>query len=131
MTVLCKGCDEEKSVDEFGRDAKAKSGKRNRCKKCWAAYHRVRYKTDGHYRKRYGITMEDYQAMVAHQDGLCAICHQKPPFRQLFVDHDHRTNKVRGLLCSPCNTGIGYFKDDCERMKQAIAYVITNRVEVF
>jgi hypothetical protein len=66
--------------------------------------------------KRYGITLEQYDEMVAAQGGRCAICNKLPKgtshtSRRLAVDHDHATGTVRGLLCSPCNTTIGMIED--------------------
>lgn len=68
-----------------------------------------RYTHAGHLMNRYGLTVAAYDAMVAAQDGRCAICHAIPNYR-LFVDHDHDTGKVRGLLCSKCNGALGWFE---------------------
>lgn len=63
---------------------------------------------DQQYRKFYGITLEQYDAMFAKQAGRCAICGTDKPGRQrLHVDHCHATKKVRGLLCFVCNTRLG------------------------
>lgn len=64
---------------------------------------------------RYGITLAEYDRMLAEQGGVCAIC-QRPPTahiraRRLSVDHDHGTGRVRGLLCDACNRGIGSIPD--------------------
>ena len=64
---------------------------------------------DGHLRRRYGITLENYHAMLDAQDGKCAIClGTKPGGRtEMFcVDHDHTSGAVRGLLCQSCNKGL-------------------------
>lgn len=60
------------------------------------------------------------------QDGLCAICkapETPEPKGNLHVDHDHTSGRVRGLLCFPCNAGLGSFKDDIERLEAAIEYL--------
>jgi hypothetical protein len=58
------------------------------------------------------------------QDGRCAICRKKPQTgRRLSVDHDHKTGEVRGLLCTLCNQGLGYFKDDPGRLGAALEYL--------
>lgn len=80
--------------------------------------------------KRYGITTEEQEALFTAQGGLCAICHLPETARKrngspkkLSVDHDHITGRVRGLLCLRCNTAIGKFKDDPERLRSAILYL--------
>ena len=62
-------------------------------------------------RRKYGISLADYDAMVASQKGGCAVCGGPPPSKRYFsVDHDHATGAVRGLLCQKCNTLVGYFE---------------------
>jgi hypothetical protein len=73
--------------------------------------------------KTYGVTKEQYEAMLAAQDGVCAICHQIRGKRQLGVDHNHATGEVRGLLCGPCNMGLGAYHDDVELLRAAISYL--------
>ena len=73
-----------------------------------------------HLKRRYGITAEQYDAMAAGQGSLCLLCRVRPP---KHVDHDHLTGKVRGLLCSGCNQGLGNFKDDAARLRAAADYV--------
>ncbi len=78
--------------------------------------------------RRFGITQEQYEAILKKQDGLCAIC-SKPQGsgtnqdKRLAVDHDHKTGKIRGLLCTNCNPGLGFFKDDIVFLKRAIEYL--------
>jgi len=71
---------------------------------------------------RQGITKEEYQNLFAQQDGVCAIC-SKPYSRLLDVDHDHSTGKIRGLLCGPCNRGLGQFQDNIALLAAAIEYL--------
>ena len=69
----------------------------------------------------YGITPEDYDLMYEQQKGNCAVC---GTFKaRLFVDHSHEDGKVRGLLCTNCNTGIGMFHDNTDHLKKAIEYL--------
>lgn len=74
-------------------------------------------------RKR-GLTTDDYDAMMKHQRGKCAICRKPPKKRRLAVDHDHHTDEVRGLLCAGCNVALGMFEDDVDTLKAAIWYLI-------
>jgi len=80
-------------------------------------------------RCKFGITVEDYDAMYAKQAGVCGIC-GKPETRKvkgtlchLAVDHDHETGKIRGLLCSKCNRGIGLLQDDIQLLSKAVAWL--------
>ncbi len=77
----------------------------------------------------YGITEKDYFDLIHLQDDKCAIC--KNPISSDFtktthVDHNHETNKVRGILCHNCNRGLGFFKDDISLLNNAINYLIKN-----
>ncbi len=78
-----------------------------------------------HLKKKFGITIEDYDAMYIEQGGRCAICgtHQSKLVKRLCVDHCHETQKVRGLLCDRCNTGISRFKDNINLLQNAIKYL--------
>lgn len=71
--------------------------------------------------RKYGLSFDELDAMLISQGGLCAICKQQTP--DLAVDHCHSTGAVRGLLCAPCNVGIGLFKDDPRRVMAAMAYL--------
>jgi hypothetical protein len=75
--------------------------------------------------RRYGITLEDYNAMFAEQGGKCAICgaHQSELPAPLFVDHNHETGQVRKLLCRNCNLVLGFARDNIEILKVAISYL--------
>lgn len=76
------------------------------------------------YRKKYGITTETYEKLLERQSGVCAICKMKNrDNNRLSVDHCHKTNKVRGLLCRKCNIGIGFFDDSIEKLEQSILYL--------
>lgn len=77
----------------------------------------------------YGITLKEYDHLLIAQNGVCAICrkaetkmHVDGSFT-LSVDHDHVTGKVRGLLCSKCNTGLGCFSDDSLKLRAAADYL--------
>ena len=76
------------------------------------------------YKKKYGITIEQYDLILEQQNGGCAICGQPcATGRFLAVDHDHATGKVRALLCKNCNTAIGLLGEDTDRMAKAIEYI--------
>jgi hypothetical protein len=74
----------------------------------------------------YGISLETYQALLARSDGRCEVCRkpqQGPRAKHLFIDHDHETGEIRGLLCHHCNMGLGCFRDSQELMQSAIQYL--------
>jgi len=74
----------------------------------------------------YGLTLEDYEKLLEAQKGVCAICKKsyRDGGRNLSVDHNHISGKVRGLLCDSCNRAIGVFKDDILTLQNAIVYLI-------
>jgi len=80
-------------------------------------------------KSKYGITLEDYNQLFIQQNGCCKICerHQSQFKKALAVDHCHSTGKVRGLLCTSCNNGLGRFKDSAELLKIAANYIEANR----
>jgi hypothetical protein len=79
--------------------------------------------------KKYGLSVQDYDALVEAQQGLCAICggHLSTFNQRLAVDHCHTTGRIRGLLCHNCNTGLGKFKEDIELLLRAVEYLQRNR----
>lgn len=75
-------------------------------------------------RKRYGITLEQFEEMAAKQKGRCAVCRQPPRNKHgLCLDHCHRTGRVRGLLCAGCNTAIGVLERDKRWTAAALNYL--------
>lgn len=80
-------------------------------------------------KKDFGITLADYAEMATAQDNKCAICNQPETEKRngrvkaLAVDHDHATGKIRGLLCTMCNKGLGKFKDNRDFLLTAIRYL--------
>ena len=74
-------------------------------------------------KKSFGLTLDDYEKMLALQKGVCAICGQRDEHFSLAVDHCHVTGRIRGLLCSQCNRGLGLFRDSIESLRAAINYL--------
>ena len=113
----CIGCCEHKSHDNFGKSPDKHTGLDNRCRAC----HRERG-----LQRRYGMPPQEYERLFALQAGVCAICLCPPPDHRpiLFVDHNHKTGKVRGLLCNGCNLAIGYLKDSVPIILNAADYVL-------
>ncbi len=91
---------------------------------------------DKHLRRKYGITLEQYDEMFKLQGGVCALCKQGESTKRrkkgegrerLAVDHCHDTGRVRGLLCFKCNTAIGALGDTEESAKKVVEYLSANR----
>lgn len=147
-TKVCRDCGEAKPLDEFHRHARTRDRRQVICKACmlirnrdWkarnpeklAAYERNRVRTPeqrraAQLRREYGIEPAEYAALVEKQRGRCAICGIEPvkvAGRRvaLYVDHDHKTGAVRGLLCNGCNLALGHMDDDVERLNAAIKYL--------
>ncbi|MDP9795707.1 hypothetical protein J2S43_004219 [Catenuloplanes nepalensis] len=112
--------------DFFPRSKNGRQGSGGYCKPC----HNARGKESKqrlhggsrqyHLRRRYGIDQEIFDAMLADQGGVCAICDAADPEH---VDHDHRTGAVRGILCFNCNGGLGQFRDNITYLDRAITYL--------
>jgi Recombination endonuclease VII len=129
--VTCSRCRKDKPEEDFPLDPQRRSGRYPWCKDCKAKYMREYarakpgYQRRQDYMRRYGVTWEQYEQMLADQNGACAICPRTSSGKgqPLDVDHSHVTGRVRGLLCSRCNRGIGTFLDDPALLRNALAYL--------
>ena len=110
---LCPACKTVKPISDFHGNRMSVDGAASCCIDCGIWRHAF---------KRYRITKEQYVAMFLKQDGKCAIC-GKPSVDRLFIDHDHNTNKVRGLVHANCNKGIGLLGDSPEICQAAAEYL--------
>jgi hypothetical protein len=72
------------------------------------------------------MTVDEYDILFAEQGGKCAICHREQNIK-LAVDHDHASGEKRGLLCKPCNLGLGNFRDDPAALIEAASYLMRSR----
>lgn len=89
-------------------------------------------------KKKFGIGLDDYMKMYISQNGKCAICGKDGAMasekfdvaRTLVVDHCHNSHKIRKLLCSKCNRGLGCFSDDSETLKKAALYLKSHQNSV-
>ena len=106
--------------------AKKNSDKMVEYQKQWAKRNPDKYREKNRRRNlsQFGITTEDYAELLNSQGDVCAICRKTcKTGRRLAVDHNHKTGKVRGLLCNNCNQGLGKFKDSKELIMQAYEYL--------
>jgi hypothetical protein len=124
----CTSCNATLPLTEFYPASKKPGHLRGDCKACHKAHRRAntdrRVKQNGRLQATYGITVERYEQMLEAQGGVCAICGEAcVSGRKLAVDHDHATNKVRGLLCCNCNRALGLLKDSPARLRAAHQYL--------
>jgi hypothetical protein len=76
--------------------------------------------------RKYGITLEQYNQLLADQGGVCAICRKEEQIfyiKRLGVDHNHETKQIRGLLCNNCNRALGLLKDDIKNVERLLWYL--------
>ena len=120
ISSICKSCERSKKLAE-----RLLNPERYNSVKVKSAAKRKLYRKNAALKKMYGITLDQYNILLETQGGKCATCgcDRSDKGRDLCVDHNHKTGKVRGLLCGNCNRGIGYFKEDIQRMESAIAYL--------
>ena len=148
QTKVCSKCKIDKPFSDYFKDNKRKIGIRCKCKECcnvdtlgWREKHRSEYnnyaaewraknptrqhKTE--IKRRYSLEIEGYDKLLVEQNYQCKICNKQhnPAIKRgrLYVDHNHETNQVRGLLCSACNSAIGHFNDRVDIIQKAISYL--------
>jgi Recombination endonuclease VII len=95
-------------------------------KKRWKSPQRVATTRNSELKRRYGISLDEYNQLLKKQRGRCAICHTSKPNGKdsmFYVDHDHKTGAVRGLLCHSCNIGLGCLSDNPARLRAAADYL--------
>ncbi len=134
---VCPTCKELLNFTNFHKEVSKKDGLQRICKICQNSANRKSHKKDyrrvmkNNLKKRFGISLEQYDNMLQSQKNVCAICKNKETLKstgrfeikQLSVDHCHSSLKIRGLLCSLCNTSLGGFKDSIELLESAILYL--------
>ena len=152
QTKTCCSCNQTYGIDNFYNNKQNKDGKHSYCKPCSREKHRnlpesSKQKTRDRVRrwakenpkrvlyldraknlkKKYGITLDDYEEILKSQDGKCGICKSPESGNKnngmFCVDHDHNINEVRGLLCNKCNSAIGLLGDNLESVKAAVKYL--------
>ena len=130
----CQQCGQEKSLDQFKLVSQRRVPMRF-CLDCYTDNRRKSRTGEKPYdpknctlTRSYGITVEEYNRMLAKQEGRCAICKSTDPrspkrINHWYVDHCHETGKVRGLLCNHCNRGLGLLGDNLANFQAAVDYL--------
>ena len=125
----CAKCSETKPLDDFHRQPSGPQGRHSYCKTCFNTQARGKHRNvpvarrrSQNLKTRYGITSEDFRALIDTQHGDCLLCEQPLAGKRKVVDHDHNTGKVRGILCHRCNVMIGGM-DDHAWLRRALEYI--------
>jgi hypothetical protein len=134
----CKICEQSLPYDSFYKKTASVDGHKHQCKECLKERNRSNYYGNREQRldrqkraqrtytaKKFGLTKDCLDKMYEEQDGRCAVCGitEEDHGKYLAIDHCHTTGKVRGLLCMPCNTGLGNFKDRIDLLEKAKEYL--------
>jgi hypothetical protein len=129
---FCLGCQAHIPVEAFTKDRRSPDGLAPRCKWCRSDTRKSndgrdsRLIKDRYLKWKYGISLDEYEAIKDSQGGVCAVCGNgqgQDGRKYLDVDHCHRTGKVRGLLCSHCNRALGLLSEDQSRIRKLADYI--------
>lgn len=138
MGKQCTRCGNILPISRFGNHKRMPDGLRSWCKNCESSYKKeyeaknlekdylgTRLKQRANNLKRmFGMSIEEYEDKAKQQNNVCAICGGVcKSGKRLAVDHDHKTGKIRGLLCGNCNGGLGKFQDNPELLIKAAEYL--------
>lgn len=111
----------------YNKSGLSKEEVARRAQKKWYSAHpeQIRENSRKANLKKYGLTIDDFDRMLQEQNGKCAVCFGLPSGRhnQFHVDHDHKTGKVRGLLCHFCNAALGMVRDNSDTLAALIKYL--------
>lgn len=118
----CNKCNIEKTEDQYFNNNSTKDKLSNLCKEC------DKTKSKEFRINKYGLTIIEHLDLLKNQDYKCAICGDKDDWKSLNIDHCHSSGKVRGLLCTKCNTGLGMFNDKTELLLLAATYLEQSKI---
>lgn len=122
----CNTCGFTKPYSAFNKRVQEKDGYNYKCRECMRAYRQKWKRAEAccALRRKYGISLAEYEELAIKQGNACAICHvQATKEKRLAVDHNHTTGEVRGLLCGPCNQALGLLADSPSRVSKALKYL--------
>lgn len=126
LQYTCKDC--QKGVqNKYHKEYYAQNGDRikTRQKKFRDGNRKTIREREKAYRLKavWGLSTEEYESLLIKQGGVCAICKRPPTDKRLHVDHDHKTEEIRGLLCGSCNRALGLYQDSREVLMNAVEYL--------
>ena len=134
MEKICAKCKDKKDISLFPKNKNSKDGYHHYCKKCKNIDSKKRYKNNFDYRenlknnailRKYGITKKDLLNKLKNQNNKCEICNVEilEEHKNVRIDHNHITGKVRGILCPKCNLMLGLVNDDIKLLNKIINYL--------
>jgi hypothetical protein len=134
---LCSLCQIEKPLEAFNVNKAGKNGRYSYCKECHKlarVLHKGKAKTRfDYYLRKYAETKEQILIRLSEQQHRCAVCEIEINFQDktnsanaACVDHNHKTGKIRGILCNHCNRGLGMFRDNPDFLLKASKYLVAN-----
>jgi hypothetical protein len=131
IVKICSKCKKEKSIDNYGKHKLGKDGIHPTCTSCRTQIQKANRYVNGYpyqIKYKYGITIEEYNSLINIQNHICPICTEifDLDFKSMktpCIDHDHKTGKIRGILCRSCNIALGHTKEDIQRLKNLILYI--------
>lgn len=133
MLYTCTRCKEEKLETEFyvRKGRPNGKGRLSECKECTKKRTSKRYKkdpdliNDKRAAKLYGLSLQEVVQMRKDANGICAVCNREGlhHHKRLVIDHDHETGAVRGLICSRCNSAIGFLGDNIDNVENLLLYL--------
>lgn len=159
-TKICKSCKKQKDIKEFRFIRQNKNGTflyKARCEDCYNYHYREKYRKKSStersqiYKKRieglsfedkksqrlkyrFGLTMEEYENMLLSQNNKCYLCDKdfkgKGAYQNANIDHDHKTGKIRKLLCARCNQALGLLDEDENLLKKMVVYLREHNVDI-
>lgn len=129
-TKWCNVCKQYLEAKFFSKSESARDGLSPGCQNCRnkkaKEYRTPEIRRKYRLKADYGLTIEEYQSILEKQNGLCLICQREETRRGskiLSIDHDHRTGRIRGLLCHSCNVSIGHMRESSEIIQRMVAYL--------
>jgi hypothetical protein len=129
----CYSCRLEQLESNYYKSSEKKDGLQNECKACNTSRKKSWHQTDSgkassantKLKRRYGITLSEYESMVLEVGSKCEICGDTKSYlnHKLCIDHDHNTGNIRGVLCKACNLAVGNLKDSPELALKTFEYL--------
>lgn len=136
--LRCSDCGGIMTLDKFNSQPSGFANKKPYCKNCQKIRRKKVVESESQKErwnrsrrlKKYGLTFEQYEAVMLKQNNKCKICGTEVDMTTVAIDHCHSNGHIRGFLCGTCNSGLGFFKDNTDYLRTAIEYLNNNGKEL-